>query len=242
MDQPKKSKSKLQRKAELAKEYNVYVSAYGGYANEEKERPIVDIVEKVAARVSLKPSYLYTIAVGEGLGELYLDLDHNYKNNKLLTDKKINGFQTLGLDFFSSPKEYPRFKKYLPRDYNIHDEYEPYLAERNERNGKEIVPSAIFKDLESSIEAIGAVLAHRRDLFIKYRKDYAIIKNPTEDETAYWTYYFYQAEDDARRLLRDNKSLNIFHSKTKSRKSIHIKALERVASWHYILHYNIFSS
>ncbi len=241
MDKPKKSKSKLQRKAELAKEYNVHVSAYGGYANDEKEQPIVDIIEKTAARVGLAPSYLFTIAVGEGLGHLYLDLDLNYKKNKLITNKEINGFQTLGLDFFSSPKEYPRFKKYLPKDYNIHDEYEPYMVERNERYGKEIVPSAKFKDLESAIDAIGAVLAHRRDLFVKYRKDFAL-KNPTEDETAYWTYYFYQAETDARRLLRDNKSLDIFHSKSISRKSIHIKALERVASWRYILHYNIFSS
>ncbi|MEM5540151.1 hypothetical protein [Olleya sp. AS48] len=236
-----KQKTKLEIKAELAKEFDVHVSAYGGYANDESEKPIVDIIEKVAANTKLKPSYLFTIAVGEGLGLLYLDLATNYKNNKLVTDKQINGFQVLGLDFFSSPKEYPRFKKYLPNDYNIHDEYEPYMAERNERYGKEIVPSAKFKDLESAIEGIGAVLAHRRDLFhINYKK--FGYKNPTEDEEAYWSYYFYQAEGDAKRLLEDNGGLDIFFLKSTSRSTIHVKALERVASWRYLLHYNIFTS
>lgn len=78
-------------------------------------------------------------------------------------------------------------------------------------------------------------------IFVMYRKDFSH-KAPTEDETAYWTYYFYQAENDAKRLLKDNKTLDIFHSSITSRKSIHIKALERVALWRYVLHYNIFTS
>ena len=228
------------RKKEITEQYNVHVSAYGGYANDEKEKPIVDIIEKVARRVGLFPSYLYTIAVGEGLGYLYLDLASNYKNNLLIVDKQINGFQTLGLDFFSSPKEIPRYQKYLPNDYNVHDEYEPFMAERNERYGKEMVPSAKFKDLESAIEGIGAVLAHKKDLFEKYRKDFGH-KTPTEDQFAYWTYYFYQAESDAKRILKDKTTLDIFYSKETSIKTIHVKAVERVASWRYVLHYDIFT-
>ncbi len=236
-----KVKSKLERKAELKATYDVYINAWGGYADEPKEKKIVTLIEQIAIGLDIRPSFFYTIAVGEGLGKLYLDFDFNYTNNQLITDKAVNGFQTLGLDFFSAPEEFNRFKKYLPNDYNIHDEYEPYMAERNERNGKEIVPSAKFKDLESALKGFGAVLAHRRDLFVRYRKQYGL-PAPSEDEKAYWMYYFFQAENDAKLLLSQNKSLNIYHSKTRSRKSIHIKALERVAAWRYILHYTIFSN
>lgn len=241
MGKQERRKTKLERKAELKNEYGVHVSAYGGYANDKREKPVVDIIETVAKSVGLKPSYLYTIAVGEGLGELYLDIESNYKNDQLVTNKQINGFQTLGVDFFSSPKEYPRFEKYLPDDYNINDEYSPLFAVRNERNGREIVPSAFFKDLESAIEGVGAVLKHREDIFVNTYRQLGL-RRPTQDEYAYWTYYFFQAEGDAKRLLKKNNDLNIFHSKTTSRKSIHIKALERVASWRYVLHYDIFTS
>ncbi|MDY8138337.1 hypothetical protein [Aquimarina sp. 2201CG5-10] len=240
MGKQHKKKSKLERKKELGKLYGVYMNAYGGYADEKKEQPLVEIIEEVATHVNMTPSYLYTIIIGEGLGEVYVKHDFNYKKGKLITDKKINGFQNLGLDFFSSPKELPRFKKYLPKDYNEGDEYTARSEVRDERYGRETVPSADFKDLESAIYGFAAVIKHREELFIKHYKNYGYSK-PDEDQMAYWTYYYYQAEGDARRALKNRGEFDIFKNKSTSRSTIHVKALERVAAWRYVQHYNIFS-
>ncbi|PKV50742.1 hypothetical protein ATE84_2808 [Aquimarina sp. MAR_2010_214] len=240
MGKQEKKKSKLQRKKELGKQYGVYMNAYGGYADEEKERPLVDIIEKVALHVGMIPSYLHTIIMGEGLGYLYIDLDTNYKKGKLVTDNTISGFQHLGLDFFSSPRELPRFKKYLPTGYNEGDEYTAVMENRNERYGVEQVPSANFKDLESAIYGFAAVIKHRQELFVKHYKQYGYT-NPDEDQIAYWTYYYYQAEGDARRALQSRGEFDIFKDKATSRLAIHVKALERVAAWRYVQHYDIFS-
>lgn len=234
-------KTKLEVKAEIQKKYNVLPKAYGGYANDAKEQPIVDIMEAVASRLNVTPSYLFTIAVGEGLGPNHLDFDYNFKNNKLITDREVDGFQTLGLDFFSSPLEYPRFKKYLPNDYNIHDEYEPYHVRRNEKNGPEIVPSAKFKDMESAIEGIGAIVAHRKQLFETHYKAFGYT-SPTDDQIAYWTYVYYQGEGDAKRELKNNAGFDFMNGNGTSIKQVHNLSLERVASWRYLLTYNIFSS
>ncbi|GAL82645.1 MULTISPECIES: hypothetical protein [Algibacter] len=241
MGKQEKKKPYLVRKRELREEYNVYVSAYGGYADDERERPAVEIFENVAATVSLKPSYLFNIAVGEGFGKFYLDVEGFYKDNKIQTNRRVYGFLQLGIDFFGSKKEYPRFEKYLPKDYNVDDEYKISESFRDEAHGEEYVPSATFKDLQSGIEAIAAVLKHREEMFIRAYKEFGY-GNPSEDESAYWTYYFYQNETEARMRLGNNGGFNIFYSDETSRETIHIKALERVASWRYLLYYNIFSS
>jgi len=242
MDQPKKENRKplLERKKELGEEYSVYVSGYGGYANDAKEKPIVDIVEKVAKFVNLIPSYMYTIAIGEGLAYHYIDKDHNFSNGKLITEREIEGFYGLGLDFFSSDKEYPRFKKYLPSDFNEGDEFRPVIRRRKERYGEERVPSAIFDNMENAMYGFGAVLKHRQELFLKLSRQLGFL-NPNEDEIAYWSYYYFQAEGDAKLSMIDRDGLDIYKHSSTSRKSIHIKALERVASWRYVQHYRIFS-
>lgn len=235
-------KTKLEVKEEYRRKYGQKPRAYAGYADEPREQEVVRIIEKVAKPLGIYPSFLFTIAVGEGLGWLYLDLPSSFdKNNKLITDEKINAFQTLGMDFFGSPLEYPRFEKYLPKDFNEGDEYEVFMAERDEKYGKEIVPSAIFKDLESAIEGIGAVLAHRIELFEKKYKHLGYPK-PTDDEKAYWYYAFYQAENDAERALAANKNFDFLNHQAAQSQQVHQLALERVASWRYLLAFNIFTS
>ncbi len=242
MDQPKKAKKKplLVHKKELGEQYGVYMNAYGGYANDPKEKPIVEIVEKVAKFVDLVPSYMYTIMIGEGLGYIYISGPEDFEDGKLITDRPISGFTGLGLDFFSHPDEYPRFKKYLPNDFNEGDEFEAWEATRKERYGEEKVPSAIFDNMENAVHGFGAVLKHRQELFLRQSKAMGYLK-PTADEKAYWSYYYFQAEGDAKRALEDREGLDIKKSTATSRKSIHIKALERVAAWRYVQHYGIFS-
>ncbi|OAB78224.1 hypothetical protein [Cochleicola gelatinilyticus] len=234
-------KTKLEVKAEIQKKYNTLPKAYGGYANDPKEQPIVPIFEKVAARINMKPSYLFTIAAGEGLGVNHLDFDDNFRNGVLITDQQVDGFQALGLDYFSSPQEYPRFKKYLPSDYNIGDEYERYDVRRAEKNRVEVVPSAKFKDMQSAIDGFGAIIAHRKSLFESHYNAFGY-SNPTEDEIAYWVYAYYQGEGDAKRELKANGGFDFMNGNGTSIKQVHNLALERVASWRYLLTYNIFSS
>lgn len=235
-----KVKSKLEKKKELKEVYDVHINAWGGYADEPKEQPIVEIIEKIAQEIDIVPSYLYTIAVGEGVGWLYLSDPGNYNKGKLVTNKKINGFQNFGLDFFGNPKEWPNLKKYLPNTYNEGDEFESVPEIRNEAYGKETVYSANFKDLESAIWAIGAVLKQRADRFNRDWKKLGYPK-PTEDEWAFWVYFYYQRPEFAFLKMKELKNYNIFYRKTLDRKKIRTKALERVAAWRYIQHYNIFS-
>ncbi|GAL64988.1 hypothetical protein [Algibacter lectus] len=183
-----KIKSKLERKKEIQDMYDVYVNAWGGYADEPKEAPVVEIIEGIAKDIGLPPSYLFTIATGEGLGWIYLSDLKNYKNGKVITDKKISGFQNFGLDFFGNPKEWPNLKKYLPKTYNEGDEFVSIAEKRDEAYGKETVYSADFKNLESSIWAMAAVLKQRADRFERDWNELNYIK-PTEDEWAFWTYF-----------------------------------------------------
>ncbi|WP_282147858.1 hypothetical protein [Algibacter lectus] len=236
-----KIKSKLERKKEIQDMYDVYVNAWGGYADEPKEAPVVEIIEGIAKDIGLPPSYLFTIATGEGLGWIYLSDLKNYKNGKVITDKKISGFQNFGLDFFGNPKEWPNLKKYLPKTYNEGDEFVSIAEKRDEAYGKETVYSADFKNLESSIWAMAAVLKQRADRFERDWNELNYIK-PTEDEWAFWTYFYYQRPELAFQRIKELKSYDIFYLKTSDRTKIRTKALERVAAWRYIQYYNIFST
>ncbi len=239
---------KIKTKAQIKEEYNTYYGqrpkAYAGYVDEPSEKNIVTLFESIGKKLSISPSYLFTIACGEGLSQEYLDeITSPYydANGNLLTEAAISAFIVFGLDFFSSPKEFPRFKKYLPDDYNEGDEYTPHMAPRDERYGKEIVPSAIFKNLESGVEGFGAVLAHRIELFNKQRKKLGY-STPTEDEKAYWHYAYYQAEGDANRALEANKGYSFLTHQAAASPEVHRLCLERVATWRYLLAFNIFTS
>ncbi len=68
------------------------------------------------------PSFLYTIAVGEGLG---LWIDANYASNaphNVMVENEVSGFDALGTDHFAG--DITRLKKYLPADFNEGNEYE----------------------------------------------------------------------------------------------------------------------
>ena len=238
-----KQKTKLEIKEEFKHYYGQKPKAYAGYVDEPSEKKILDLFEDIGGRLNILPSYLFTIACGEGLSMHYLDKKtSSYYNNKgdLMTDNPMSAFSILGLDFFGSPKEFPRIKKYLPSDYNEGDEYVSYNAERNERYGKEEVPSAYFDGFQSAIEGFGAVLAHRIELFDKQRKKlgYAL---PTEDEKAYWYYAYFQGEGDANRALETNKDYSFLAHQAAASPEVHRLCLERVATWRYLLAFNIFS-
>ena len=242
----KKAKKTIKEiKDELKLRYKARkVFGWSGYADDPKEKPLADLIERIAKERNFIPSYLYTIAIGEGLGFNYVDILSNYspdpadpKEKLLRTDKPINGFQALGVDDFSD--DFPRVKKYLPSDYNEGDEFTKKTIRRKEW-GKTIVNSAEFKDLESALYGFAAILAHRRDLFLKHAKEFKYV-SITEDQQAYWTYIYFQGEGRGRQYLKANLSADYGKAAVSSMKEVKQKSLERLATWRYVQTKKIFS-
>ena len=103
------------------------------------------------------------------------------------------------------------------------------------------MPSAIFDGLESAIEGIGAILAHKIELFNKQLKNLGYPK-PSDNEKAYWYYAYFQAEGDANRALKANKGYGFLNHQAATSPEVHRLCLERVATWRYLFEFNIFSS
>lgn len=238
MEGRKKNKYELMRK-ELKKKYNARkVYRWLGYANSPNEKPFADLVNSIAKTLGVFPSYFYTIAIGEGLGKKYLDITTNFDSNgNVIIDKRMSGLIHFGLDDFGD--DYSRIKKYLPSDYNKGDEFEDAVGSRPDDFGRKVVNTAFFKDLESGLEGFGAILVHRRDLFLKHAKEFGY-KSPNEDQTAYWNYCYFQGEGRAKRYLEDNKGLDYKIAAPVNMKEIKQLALERVATWRYVQMNKIF--
>lgn len=241
MNPPKKKKKSFKElKEELRQRYNARKTfSWTGYADEKKEKPIYDLVITISKRLNFPPSYLYTIMIGEGLGEKYINLERNYNKNGILkTTKEMSGLIHFGVDDFGD--DFSRVKKYLPKDYNEGDEFIQTLGKRPDDYGRKEVNTAIFKDLESGVEGFGAILAHRRDLFLKHAKQLAH-KIPNEDQIGFWTYCYFQGEGRSHRYLKNLESLDYSTAHAKAMattgdgmKEVRQLALERLASWRYI--------
>lgn len=237
--QPKKTPAEI--RAELQLKYEAErVFRWTGYADDPKEYPLVSLIESIAPRYLLAPSYLYTIAVGEGLGKMYMNIDRFYTEDGLIDLKrKVNGFLVLGTDDFGS--DYPRLKKYLPSDYNEGDEFVKRTRERKYEYGRKEVISADFKDMESGLHGFAAMLRLRRDTFnLDYRK--LSYPSPSADEVAYWTYVYYQGEGRAHDYLKANKGFSYRSPATPGMTAVRTKALNRLATWHYIKTAKLFTS
>ncbi len=238
MDKPKKSKFKLQREGLKAKYGARQVYRWLGYADGDNEKALVDFINTIATRLNILPSYFYTIAIGEGLGHKYLDLDKSFDaKGNLRTDKRMSGLVHFGVDDFGD--DYSRVKKYLPSDYNEGDEFEAIKGHRPDDFGRKVVNTAFFKDLESGLEGFGAILKHRRDLFLAHSKAFNYPK-PNEDQMAFWNYCYYQGEGRAKRYLQHNKGLNYSNPAPENMKEIKQLALERLATWRYVQMNNLF--
>lgn len=137
---------KLKRRFGVSKVYH-----RSGYVNDPRQENIVNIIESAAKLNRLIPSYVCTIAIGEGFG---LWIDDNYGPKAVNIDKSIDGFEYLGLDHFGA--DFNRTKKYLPEDYNRGDDYEDSNAVNE--HGLE-VQSAGFKNVKSGIQALHIVCA-----------------------------------------------------------------------------------
>jgi len=223
---------KLKQKLAIDRVYR-----WSGYVDDKREENVVRIIENAAKLNSLVPSYLCTIAIGEGFG---LWIDDNYGPNTVNVDKSIDGFEYLGLDHFGA--DFSRTKKFLPKDYNRGDEYEDSTA-INE-HGKEVT-SGKFKNVKSGIQALSATLALRMRLFYNNSKQLGYINKygkPNSEQEAFWIYVYFQGEGRAKGYLQSNAGFDFMKKAPSYMQQVNRLARERVAAWKYLQSKKIFSS
>jgi hypothetical protein len=197
-------------------------------------------MEDAAKFTGLTPSFLYTIAIGEGLGLWIKDKYDPVTPHKVRIQDSINGFDHLGVDHFYA--DFARTKKYLPIDYNAGDEFSLSVNMNEQLN---TVQSAEFKDLKSGVQALAATLALRKTTFLNHCNTLNYIKNlgkPTTDQLHFWIYVYFQGEGRARKYLTSNAGYNFSAMPLSNMTQIRKLALERVAAWKYVQSKKLFSS
>jgi hypothetical protein len=209
---------------------------WNGYVDDQREANVVRIIENAAKLNSLVPSYLCTIAIGEGFG---LWIDDNYGPKTVNVDNAIDGFEYLGLDHFGA--DFNRTKKYLPKGYNKGDEYEDSNAVNE--HGQE-VKSGKFKNVKSGLQALSATLALRKQLFYNNSKQFGYLKalgKPNSEQEAFWIYVYFQGEGRAKGYLKSNSGYDYMKKAPPFMQQVNRLARERVAAWRYLQSKKIFS-
>jgi hypothetical protein len=148
------------------------------------------VLEATGGQTAIRPSFLYTIAIGEGL--LYY-LDDNNHFTHVDTTQPVSGFGMLGTDTFASAADGLKRSGLLPawfqegRDYTVD-------TQTNEKG--EAVRSANFPDLKRGLIALRAMLADSRQHFLN---DAKTVLGPTkaahltQDQVDYFTYVYFNA-------------------------------------------------
>lgn len=148
------------------------------------------ILEATAGQTAIRPSYLYTIAIGEGL-LYYLDASNRFTH--VDTSQPVSGFGEIGVDTFATAAEGLKRSGLLPawfqegRDYTVQ-------VQTNEKG--ETVRSADFPDLKRGLIALRAMLADSRAHFLSDAKTAlgpVAASRLTQDQVDYFTYVYFNA-------------------------------------------------
>ena len=148
------------------------------------------ILEATGGQTAIRPSYLYTIAIGEGL-LYYLDSANRFTH--VDTSRPVSGFGELGVDTFASSAEALKRSGLLPTWFKEGVDYTVNEA-TNEKN--QVVRSADFPDLKRGLIALRAMLADSRGHFLA---DARAVLGPqkaaklTRDQVDYFTYVYFHA-------------------------------------------------
>ncbi|VVC04444.1 Uncharacterised protein [Candidatus Bilamarchaeum dharawalense] len=132
-----------------------------------------------AERTNLPPWFITAVAFQEGLaGNFeYLATDQ--------TGQGVSSFYDVGAEAFLG--EVASIKRFLPPDLSFR-RAEPVV---NEAGGR--YTSVYFKDIPTTVEAIGGILAGRRERFLRFVKDEYGETTLTEQMLLGGTYYMYNA-------------------------------------------------
>jgi hypothetical protein len=148
------------------------------------------VLDATAGQTAIRPSYLYTIAIGEGL--LYY-LNQNNQFTTVDTSQPVNGFQSLGTDTFATAAPDLKRRGLLPAWFT---QGRDYTVETNTNELNQAVSSANYPDLRRGLIALRAMLADSRGRFLA---DAKTILGPdkaaklTQDQIDYFTYVYFNA-------------------------------------------------
>lgn len=148
------------------------------------------ILEATGGQTAIRPSFLYTIAIGEGL--LYY-LDANNRFTHVDTSQPVSGFVELGVDTFATSAAGLKKSGLLPAWFKEGVDY-TVTESVNEKN--ENVKSADFPDLRRGLIALRAMLGDSRARFLSDAKTVlgpAKAAKLTQDQIDYFTYVYFNA-------------------------------------------------
>jgi len=173
------------RPARVAAYLNGTVNPWDKYSPE-KETEALETFITISKRVSLPPWYIAAVIFQEGFAE-------NFPESAIKGN--ISSFYDIGAEAFISEIEELKEKGYLRQNFNEGTDYIVSKKIINEANDEFI--SAVFIDIPRAIEAVGALLANRRDRFLSFmKKEYGFEeKNLTEKEILAGTYIFYNVRN-----------------------------------------------
>jgi hypothetical protein len=158
---------------------------------------IADVVIKVSD-ADMPPLQVFAYGAKEGLvkyvrddiGLAQQDDPTEAQLAGVKTDKSVSGFDYLGLDDIVtelSSKRHP-LTEFLPADFDRSKTTD--LHKINEKGRR--VQSMQFPNLLMALQGMVAVLKRRRKLFLEDAKELGYA-TPTEDETVYWTYVYFNS-------------------------------------------------
>ncbi len=180
-----------QRLSSLTDTWGLRPLKWQGWVNDASEvNTARAVLDATAGQTAIRPSYLYTIAIGEGL--LYY-LDQNNRFTSVDTTQPVNGFQSLGTDTFATAAPDLKRRGLLPAWFT---QGRDYTVETNTNELNQAVSSANYPDLQRGLIALRAMLADSRGRFLA---DAKTILGPdkaaklTQDQIDYFTYVYFNA-------------------------------------------------
>lgn len=182
-------------RAKLIDALGVRPLKYSGYLNEMAELPVAQLLLD-AATPEVSASFLYAVAMGEGLN-LWLD---KASPAVPLLEQPVRGFQYLGVDTFGTRVDGLRRNGLIPDTFREGVDYtlSTHTNEKGER-----VTSADFPTVKAGITALTAMVADERRRFLADAERIGVA--PTADQINFFTYlYFNTGSNGGRRLLEEH--------------------------------------
>lgn len=166
---------------------------------------------------------------------------HSAEVRDFLVDPRglpLYGFGFLGIDWFAA--EFPQLrnrsyaKPYIGDFVELRDFFP--LEVQNELNEK--VKTAVFRNLESGLQAFAAVYLERRNMFLSDARQ-CQISIPQDSETRmYWTYYYFMRPDLAKKKMCSERSLRFYQASESEDghrpQKIPLKLLKRLATRKFV--------
>lgn len=221
-----------------------YPKQHAHYAMKHTSANILDLIYKVADHVVTKEQ-LWTLAYCEGLDKFVRNrlnifdkrnFPMEYQLNTLNVDTRVDSFEYLGQDDFSSEYKAGKLNEFLPKDFKKND-YREILPE-NEK--EKIVQSGEFVNLHKALQGLVAMFKKRRKVFLTAVKKYGY-NVPTSDEMFFWTYTFFNAgEGEGRRTLKNGITKSKRNLSYWIRKGIYKNSQKALHTYKMIRKMNVF--